>query len=148
MKNDFKVLHKNKEFLIIPKAINAYFLKGIKPERYINQNNNIYDYCGYKKKLKDGWCFFERYTKNGAYTFKEIKTDIRYYVSKTNFNVVKRHETGKETEILEYHNVKILNNNNIEDYNIDYDYYINKIYEQIKLIEPEYLINDKQLKLF
>jgi hypothetical protein len=39
------VLHKNKSFLIIPKAVYAYFVNGIRPEEFIAQNRKLHDYC-------------------------------------------------------------------------------------------------------
>lgn len=50
------VLHKNKSFLVIPKAIYNYFVNGILPEDYLEQNKNIYDYCA-GVKAKGDWRF-------------------------------------------------------------------------------------------
>jgi hypothetical protein len=55
-------LHKNKSFLIIPKAIQAYFVDGIKPEDYLAQNQNIFDYCG-GVKIKGDWNFVEHFVE-------------------------------------------------------------------------------------
>ena len=41
---DNLALHKNKSFLIIPKALYAYFVHGIKPEKFIKENLNIFDF--------------------------------------------------------------------------------------------------------
>lgn len=56
-KKKVAVFHKNKSFLIIPKAIYAYFVNGIKPEDFLANNTNITDYCA-GVKAKGGW-FFE-----------------------------------------------------------------------------------------
>jgi DNA polymerase elongation subunit (family B) len=48
-------LHKNKSFLIIPKAIHAYFVDGIKPEDYVKSITNIFDFCG-GVKIKGIFC--------------------------------------------------------------------------------------------
>ena len=53
-KKKLAVLHKNKSFLIIPKAIYAHFIYGTKPEDYLAQNQNIFDYCG-GIKAKGEW---------------------------------------------------------------------------------------------
>lgn len=49
-------LHKNKSFLVIPKAIYEFYVNGVKPEDYLNTNSNIFDYCG-AVKAKGDWYF-------------------------------------------------------------------------------------------
>ena len=51
---DNLALHKNKSFLIIPKALHAYFVDGIEPRDFIAQQKNIFDYCG-GVKIKGDW---------------------------------------------------------------------------------------------
>ena len=46
--------HKNKSFLIIPKAIYAYFVHGIKPEDFLAKNKKLMDYCA-GVKAKGDW---------------------------------------------------------------------------------------------
>jgi len=53
-KKKVSILHKNKSFLVIPKAIYHYFIHGTKPEDYLKSNRNIMDYCG-GVKAKGGW---------------------------------------------------------------------------------------------
>lgn len=55
-------LHKNKSFLIVPKALHAYFVEGIKPEDFIKANRNIFDYCG-GVKIKGDWEFVEHFVR-------------------------------------------------------------------------------------
>jgi hypothetical protein len=52
-KKKVAVLHKNKSFLVIPKAIYNYFIKGIDPADYLKSNRNIFDYCGRLKAKGD-----------------------------------------------------------------------------------------------
>lgn len=58
-KKKVATFHKNKSFLIIPKAIHAFFVHGTKPEDFLDQNQNIFDYCG-AVKAKGGWHFETR----------------------------------------------------------------------------------------
>lgn len=53
-KKKVAALHKNKSFLVIPKAIHQYFVNGVKPEDYLKTNRNIYDYCA-GVKAKGEW---------------------------------------------------------------------------------------------
>lgn len=74
-------LHKDKSFLIIPKAIYNHLIYGIKPEVTIAQNQNIYDYCA-GVKAKDPWIIEEHSIRKGIYTVKPLQQIVRYYVSK------------------------------------------------------------------
>jgi hypothetical protein len=56
-KKKVAVFHKNKSFLIIPKAIYAYFVHGTKPEDFLAQNTNILDYCA-GVKAKGAWSIY------------------------------------------------------------------------------------------
>jgi hypothetical protein len=67
-------LHKNKSFLIIPKAINAYFIDGISPEDFLKDNQNIFDYCG-GAKIKGDWKFVEHLVE------KEIDPEYLNYTA-------------------------------------------------------------------
>jgi hypothetical protein len=58
-KKKVNMFHKNKSFLIIPKAIYAYFVEGVSPEDFLAANQNIFDYCG-GVKAKGGWHFETR----------------------------------------------------------------------------------------
>lgn len=53
-KKKVSVFHKNKSFLIIPKAIYAYFVHGTKPEDYLAQDQNIYNYSA-GVKVRGDW---------------------------------------------------------------------------------------------
>lgn len=73
-------LHKNKSFLIIPKAVSAFFIDNILPEQFLQDNRNIFDYCG-GVKIKGDWDFqeiaviqrkpakYNNYTKQQKYDF-------------------------------------------------------------------------------
>ena len=141
-------LHKNKSFLIIPKALHAYFVEGIQPEDFIKANKNIFDYCG-GVKIKGDWRFVEHKITDGIYTTKELQHTLRYYISKPGNKILKvnnsdsRHiqvEAGPWLQTLYIdHEEK-----DISEYNINYDYYLQKIQKEIEGLDP----SSTQLKLF
>ena len=49
-------LHKNKSFLVIPKALFYYYVHGINVRDYIHSNKNIFDFCG-QTKVRGLWKF-------------------------------------------------------------------------------------------
>jgi len=141
-------LHKNKSFLVIPKALHAYFVEGIHPKDYIKTNKNIFDYCG-GVKIKGDWKFVEHHVVNQEYVKDPLQHTIRYYVSKNGSKIIKTHlfdereiqvEAGKwmQTVFIDY------KDKDFDDYGINYDYYLEKINKEIEGLEP----NINQLSLF
>ena len=141
-------LHKNKSFLIIPKALHAYFVDGVQPEDFLAQNKNIFDYCG-GVKIKGDWRFEECFIKDGVYQEQKLQHTIRYYISKTGSKIIKKNNSdGREIQIeagrwLQTTMVDYIEKP-FEEYDINYDYYLDKIKKEIEGLEP----NINQLSLF
>ena len=139
-KKKVAMFHKNKSFLIIPKALYAYFVNGILPEDFLAQNQNIYDYCG-AVKAKSGWHFEERKIQNGIPVSNKLQKIIRYYISANGYKLVKCHKDGREIQVEAgqwmQNTVNQLSPNfsNFDSYNIDLKYYIENIYKEITQIE-------------
>ena len=141
-------LHKNKSFLIIPKAIHAYFVDGIEPEDYLKQNQNIFDYCG-GKKIKGDWEFYSHSIFEGEYEKTKLQDTIRYYVSNSGCKVIKTNLfDGRETQIESGQWMQTIyidhEEKTFDDYKINLSYYLDKIKKEISGLEP----NRNQLKLF
>jgi hypothetical protein len=146
------VFHKNKSFLIIPKAIYGYFVHGIKPEEFLEQNQNIYDYCA-GVKAKAGWKFEETCLDNGEVTTTKLQKIVRYYVSKGGCKLLKKHNDGREIQVeagqwmqtvINYIDESIPFNS----YDLDIKYYLDEIYKQIEQIEKTNRKAFVQLALF
>ena len=141
-------LHKNKSFLIIPKAIFNYFVHGIEPETYLNNNQNIFDYCG-GVKIKGDWQFYEHKIIDGIFTKKPLQNTIRYYISNNGCKIIK-------TNILDEREIQVesgqwvqnifinYEDKNFNEYNVNNKFYLNKIKKEIENLEP----NRNQLSLF
>lgn len=97
-KKKVSVLHKNKSFLIIPKAIYAYFVKGISPEEFLRNNQDIMDYCaGVKSK---GQYYFESHiVEKGELKTSRLQRIIRYFISNDGSKIVKRNPDGRGIQI-------------------------------------------------
>ena len=133
-------MHKNKSFLVIPRAIHAYFVDGIKPEDYIKSVTNIFDFCG-GVKIKGDWSFYEHKVVSGEYLIEKVQHTIRYFISKTGSKVIKKNNTdnreiqieaGKwlQTLMIDYEDKPF------SEYDINYDYYLDKINKEIRDLEP------------
>jgi hypothetical protein len=145
---DNLALHKNKSFLIIPKALHAYFVNGIKPEIFIKENLNIFDFCG-GVKIKGDWRFTEHKIQFGEYTETKLQDTIRYFISKSGSKIIKKHNTdGREIQVEAGRWLQTLytnhHDNPFSEYDLNYDYYLEKIRKEIESLEP----NTNQLSLF
>jgi len=141
-------LHKNKSFLIIPKAIFNYFVNDIDPETFLKENQNIFDYCG-GVKIKGDWAFEEHFVVKNEYKINKLQNTIRYFISNSGSKIIKVNKSTKKTiqvEASRWMQTVYINHKEKEfsEYNINYDFYLKKIKQEIQNIEP--IIN--QFKLF
>jgi hypothetical protein len=141
-------LHKNKSFLIIPKALHAYFVEGKDPAEFIKSETNIFDFCG-GVKIKGEWRFEEQYIKDGDYHEDKLQHTIRYFISNKGSKIMKKHlndgraiqvEAGKWMQTVYIDHAE----KDISEYDINYDYYISKVMKEIESLEPR----TNQLSLF
>jgi hypothetical protein len=151
------VLHKNKSFLIIPKAIYAYYTDGTLPETFLANNQSIFDYCA-GIKITGDWHLEARYVRNTIYQADELTKITRYYISADHpegVKLIKTHNHDGREQQVEAGNWKQVIANRIdpakkfEDYKMDKSYYLQAIYREInnmnKRKERE---NAHQLELF
>lgn len=141
-KKKTSVLHKNKSFLVIPKAIYAYFVNGIKPEDYLLTNRNIYDYCA-GAKGKGDWIFEQRSSLNGEYQVVPLHKIVRYYISKRGVKIMKVNQKDRREQQVEAgHWMQTICNdmskhdpNDFDSFNLNMDYYLEQIYKEINNIQ-------------
>ncbi len=75
-------LHKNFSMLVIPKALEAYFTKGISPEEFIKNHDDIYDFFKRTKIKRSDKLFFREYDKKGNILMEEeLQRVTRYIIS-------------------------------------------------------------------
>ena len=151
-KKKVATFHKNKSFLIIPKAIYAWFVHGTKPEDFLAQNNNIFDYCG-AVKAKGGWFFVERTINDGVLVNKKLQKIVRYYVSESGEKIVKCHTDGREIQVEAGGWMQTIVNRldpskAYDTYDINKKYYLEEIYKEIEGIDTISFSSTTQLSLF
>ena len=151
-KKKVATFHKNKSFLIIPKAIYAWFVHGTKPEDFLDQNQNIFDYCG-AVKAKAGWHFVDRRIIDGDLVNTKLQKIVRYYISDTGGKMVKCHQDGREIQVesgewLQTAVNKIDPSKDYNTYDINKKYYLEEIYKQIEGIQTVSHKTMTQLSLF
>lgn len=142
---DKQKLDKGYNTVIIPRAINNYFLKGIPVEETISTGTDIFDYC-LSEKTGSQFTMEYHYLDEDVKVIEKLQKTNRFFISKKGGTLMK-HKADDS-----YHNaalgwiVTILNDykeDKLSEYlsNIDHKYYIS---EAKKIIE---LIEDKQLTL-
>lgn len=141
-------LHKNKSFLIIPKTLFNYFVHGVEPLDTIKANTNIFDFCG-GVKIKGDWKFVLHSSKDGSYKTEDLQQTIRYYISKEGSKIIKSHLTDNRQIQVEagkwlQKTFITAEEKDFDDYQINYDYYLQKVNKEIEGLEPKIT----QLKLF
>jgi len=133
-------LHKNKSFLVIPKTVYNYFVHGKDPKEFLQEQTNIFDFCA-GKKIKGDWKFVKEHVEGGTHKTEDLQNTIRYYVSNKGSKLLKKNyvdgrstqtEAGKwlQTIFIDY------TEKNITEYDLNYDYYLEKIMKEIHNLEP------------
>ena len=138
---DSPILGKGLAPLIIPEAINKYFVEGIDPEETIKNCKDITKFCTFQKVAKEFSVF---------YGDEPIAHINRYYMSTNGKMLTKQHvlngkRIGSAIALCAASPVTIynkFNEVNIEDRSINYKYYVSEAY---KIIEK---MNKKQLSLW
>jgi hypothetical protein len=141
-----KQLHKDNSFLIIPKALEAYYVNDIPIEQTVKSNKHIYDFCGRYKAYK-GWSAVFNYSEKGKVIQENHGKMLRYFpVSKGGGTSLKVNVDGRIHNLLANQKTMKFNRfyelENFEDYNINYEFFVTECQKIIDTVEP------KQLKLF
>jgi len=143
---DKKTLMQGYDKPIVSIALRKYFLEGINIVDFIKNHKDIYDFCIAKKIDKKFENQYHHVNGNREPKIDILQKSVRYYVS-TRGGSLYKYSKEDDTFISYCSNkpVKIFNDYielPMEEYEIDYKYYIS---ETMKIID---LIEDKQLKLF
>ena len=140
---DEPILGKGLAPLIIPEAINKYFVEGISPEETVKNCQDIKKFCTFQKVDKQFAVFYGN---------QKVTHINRYYMSlygkpiyKQRFDKQSGKTFGPQIALCADSPVTIYNKFNdipIEKRGVNYHYYLGEIY---KIIEK---MNDKQLTLW
>ena len=127
------------DYLIIPKALNAYYLNNTPVEQFVKEHKNILDFCCSQKVDKS---YHIMWTDPNFVSSKQQRLN-RFYAS-TNGGYIYKCRNGKQNHLLKESGVQIYNNH-VEEFptNINYKFYISQINKIIMEIN-----NKNQLELF
>jgi hypothetical protein len=160
-KGDFeydKHLHKNNSARIVPLALKEYFINSVNYIEFIRNHKNIFDFC-IGVKAKDYLDIRLYFYEDGKVQYTQIKEKVvRYYVSKYYTTIKKVYnkdvpikkgliKKGKVLNLEKGYNLTYFNKFEKKDnYNINYEYYIERVRKIVNQIEQDSKAN--QLTLF
>jgi len=134
-------LGNSSDFLIIPKLLEQYFAKGIKPEDAIHKEYSIFDFCASQKVDRSytvEWNDIKQqrlnryYVSKGPYIYK-CKWDERLdKKTKLKYNVYTKHHMMKGNGVTIYNNHKEAS---LDTYGIDFTFYIAQTKKLISELE-------------
>lgn len=133
-------LHKNKSFRVIPLALDAFYTKGLNPRTFITQHENIFDFCA-GMRTRGEWFLKAVGIINGKLVERKLQKTNRYFISNKGYKLIKCNPDGRTIQedsgrwlstVYNKHE-----NKNINKYDINYDYYVKKVYEIIGEMQPE-----------
>lgn len=125
-----KSIHKDSSFMIIPIALNEYFIKGIPVSVTIRNHKDMFDFCTMINP-SDNAIILSRYNvKTKEYDCLKYYDSIRIYISKNGYKAdkIKSGKGIKDVLCSPYISVS-------EENDIDYDFYIKKCTDIINSIE-------------
>lgn len=140
-------LGKGLDALIVPKALQNYFGKGISISETIKSATNIWDFMKFQKIgkqfdvvwLNEKQQHINRYyvSKKGGYLYKQK------YKDKLDKKTGKIDKVLSSQNVLKGYGVQIINeyeDKPIADYNIQYEYYIRQANQILRKLEPEQIL--------
>lgn len=128
------------DYLIIPKALKAYYIDNIPVKQFVKSHTNIFDFCCSQKVDKS---YHVMWTDSNFITIKQQRLN-RFYAS-TKGGYLYKCRDNKRNHMLKDSGVMIYNNHNSKVFptDINYKFYISQINKIITEIA-----NKNQLELF
>lgn len=138
--------HKNPSAVIVPKALEAYFVHGTPIEKFIYECKDIYDFCLGVKVKRDFDLIQHKLDKKAGIIRSRVVPEqvVRYFISKEQSSLKKKYKpgskkAGKVVNLQKGWNMSVFNEYKekpIEQYNIDYRFYLKRVRDVIREIEP------------
>ncbi len=128
------------DYLVIPKALQAWYIDGVKPEDFVVNHKNVLDFCCSQKVDKS---YHIMWTDRNFVSKKQQRLN-RFYAS-TKGGYIYKCRDGKQSHLMKQSGVTIYNNHKEDIFpdDINYKFYISQIKTIINQIK-----NNNQLQLF
>jgi len=133
-----KLFNKDHSMLIVPIALREYLVNDVPIHKTITEHDNIFDFMKSQKVGKQ-YTVEAHYLKNNKYVIDKLQRINRYFISNKGVKIYKRKtETNRLAELEVNYNVTIMNKmKKLDNYDINYDYYIRECQKIIDILEPK-----------
>ena len=138
-------LHKNRSERIVPLAIKRYFVNDVPVEETVKNHLSVGNYGKIENQGIYDFCIGKKIQSNQNYTIEDSEENIiknikdkviRFYVSTDGDYLKKNYSDGrKEITVGGNKMTMFMDYYDSENYNIDYDYYINQAYKIIHTVD-------------
>lgn len=136
-----KPWYKDHSFLVIPKALEEYFVRGTDIFTFITNHDDIFDFCG-RVRSNSGYKIQYHYLDGSEEKVKQLQKRNRVYISNSGGYLYKV-KGDRSNAVYRGNKVQLFNKyEEKEDYDIDYQWYIKETQKIIDIIEP------KQMEMF
>jgi hypothetical protein len=134
--------HKDNSYLIVPKAVENYFVSRIPIKNTIFESRNIYDFFG-RYKATRGWHAEVHTVQEGNKVIRNLGKVMRFLPTTTGDSVYKQNADGRLNSLLAGGFAQECNyfeeKESWEDYQIDYNFFAYECKKIIDEIEPQQL---------
>ena len=140
----YKEFHKDPSMRVVPLAVKNYFVYGTPIEETIKSDTDIFDFCMQLKTNSSSVAHISG-VRNGELYDDELNRMTRYYMSTKGGGLYKKFTDGRIVGVNVGKLVTVFNKyveKPIEEYNIDYNFYITEA-QKLKMG-----IDNGQLELF
>ena len=118
-----KEWHKDNSFMVVPKAVKEYFVKGTPIRDFLRNHDEIYDFCG-RYKASAGWTVNFYYLDKDVQRCMDYGKIYRFLVTKKGGVSKKINKDGREHHLCEGFQTTPFNQKvEIDRDNIDYAFY-------------------------
>lgn len=131
-------LDKGYNMPIISIALYNYFVKNIPVEKTIKEHTDIYDFCK-SQKVGSQYTVELHYLKDNKLQIDECQKTNRYFVVNYGAKLYKRKvQTNRLADLVSGRHIALFNDYyESNDYNINYNYYIQETQKVIDVLEPK-----------
>ena len=131
--------HKDHSMLAVAKALLEYYWKGIPFEESLRANKDVFDFY-IQKRAKGDWTLKNiKLTKKGVST-KDLSKNVRFLVTNKGHALAKVHVyDNRKSAVCKGYKTTVYNlhvEKKFDDYDINYQYYVNECKKITDLIEP------------
>lgn len=126
-----KEYHKDPSMRIVPIALKEYYVNNIPISKTIKEHTDIFDFC-LRLKTNSKSTPYYKYLEDGKIVNKKLDRTTRYYISNSGGIIVKEFDGDRISGINVGYSVTLFNKfeeKSIEDYNINYSFYIAEAYK-------------------